>query len=121
MPGLPVPWKIMSTTHSDLALAGASLRAVIQETKQAHARKLRIGRQGFWLIYSMRPLPHDVDAHQRGVSTQDGDRPMFTKIALALTAAAILLGAASPTYAEPRDQRVSEPPYFSLATGSDQM
>jgi hypothetical protein len=46
---------------------------------------------------------------------------MFTKIALAVTAAAILFGAASPTYAAPRDQRVSEPLYFSLATGPDQM
>jgi hypothetical protein len=46
---------------------------------------------------------------------------MFTKIAFIATAAAILFGAASPTYAGPRDQRASEPIYFSLATGADQM
>ena len=43
---------------------------------------------------------------------------MFTKIAFIATAAAILFGAASPTYAGPR---ASEPIYFSLATGADQM
>jgi hypothetical protein len=46
---------------------------------------------------------------------------MFTKIAFAVAAAAILLGAASTTYAGPRDQRASEPVYFSLATGAEQM
>jgi hypothetical protein len=46
---------------------------------------------------------------------------MFYKITFLATAAAILFGAASPTFAGPRDQRAVEPTYFSLATGADQM
>jgi hypothetical protein len=39
---------------------------------------------------------------------------MFTKITLLATAAAILLGSASATFAAPK---VVEPIYFTLATG----
>ena len=42
---------------------------------------------------------------------------MFIKITLAAAAVAILLSSASATFAAPKDQRVHEPIYFSLATG----
>jgi len=42
---------------------------------------------------------------------------MLTKITLAAAAAAILLSTASASFAAPKDQRVQEPIYFSLATG----
>ena len=50
---------------------------------------------------------------------------MFTKIASIATAAAILLGTASATFAAPKNQTGSEPPriqeplYFQHATGVD--
>ena len=44
---------------------------------------------------------------------------MFTKITLMATAAAILLSTASATFAAPKNQRVPEPIYFSLATGEE--
>jgi len=44
---------------------------------------------------------------------------MFTKITLIATAAAILLSTASATFAAPKNQRVNEPIYFSLATGEE--
>jgi hypothetical protein len=42
---------------------------------------------------------------------------MLTKITLVAAAAAILLSTASASFAAPKDQRVPEPIYFSLATG----
>jgi hypothetical protein len=44
---------------------------------------------------------------------------MFTKITLIATAATILLSTASATFAAPKNQRVPEPIYFSLATGQE--
>jgi hypothetical protein len=44
---------------------------------------------------------------------------MLTKIALMAAAAAILVSTAFATFAAPRDQRVPEPIYFSLATGEE--
>ena len=42
---------------------------------------------------------------------------MFTKITLLAAAAAILLSTASATFAAPKSQHVSEPLYFTYATG----
>jgi hypothetical protein len=42
---------------------------------------------------------------------------MFTKITLVAATAAILLSTASATFAGPKNQRVPEPLYFTIATG----
>ena len=44
---------------------------------------------------------------------------MFTKITLMAAAAAILLSTASATFAAPKNERVTEPLYFKMATGEE--